>query len=74
MVQVWDAATGLLLQIFEGYSSWVQFVAFSPDGQKIVSGSDNKMVRVWDAVTGLLLQIFKNYSDWIQSMVFSSDS
>ena len=27
-------------------------MAFSPDGTRIVSGSDDKTVRVWDAATG----------------------
>ena len=31
------------------HSSWVQSVAFSPDGATIVSGSDDNTIKVWDA-------------------------
>jgi WD40 repeat protein len=27
-------------------------VAYSPDGQHIISGSDDKTIRIWDAETG----------------------
>ena len=31
------------------HSDWVKYVAFSPDGETIVSGSDDKTLKVWDA-------------------------
>ena len=31
------------------HSNWIRSVAFSPDGSKIVSGSDDKTIKVWDA-------------------------
>jgi WD40 repeat protein len=35
-----------------GYTDRVISIAFSPDGTKIASGSDNRSVRTWDAATG----------------------
>ena len=31
------------------HSSFVRSVAFSPDGNTIVSGSSDKTIKVWDA-------------------------
>ena len=30
-----------------GHTDWVSSVAFSPDGQHIVSGSMDQLVKVW---------------------------
>jgi WD40 repeat protein len=35
-----------------GQTSPVNSVAFSPDGKRIVSGSDDTLVKIWDAATG----------------------
>ena len=54
-VRIWNAHTGMQMQVFEGHTDSVTSVAFSVDGTRIVSGSDDKSVRVWDVTTGVQL-------------------
>ena len=39
----------LLSEKVNAHSDWIRSVAFSPDGTKIVSGSDDKTIKVWDS-------------------------
>ena len=48
-------------------------VAFSADGSRIVSGSDDKTSRVWDATTGELIRTLEGHSGWVMSVAFSAD-
>ena len=52
----WDASTGAELNVLMGHMKQVLSVAFSPDGTRIVSGSEDSSVRVWDASTGAQLE------------------
>jgi WD40 repeat protein len=38
----------LLSKKTNAHSDWIRSVAISPDGTKIVSGSDDKTIKVWD--------------------------
>ena len=38
-------------------------VAFSPDGTRIVTGSEDKTAKVWDARTGTPLLELKGHTD-----------
>ncbi|KIJ49027.1 hypothetical protein M422DRAFT_225698 [Sphaerobolus stellatus SS14] len=58
-----------------GHTDWVKSAAFSPDGQRVVSGSDDKTIRIWNAHTGELLVSgpFEGHTDWVTSIAFSPD-
>src|SRR5207248_2481576 len=45
-------ALGTVLYIDRRHTGSVQSVAWSPDGTRIASGSDDKTVQVWDAANG----------------------
>ena len=49
---MWDAQSGELMHILEGHIKPVKEVACSPDGDNIVSGSDDNTLRAWDAQSG----------------------
>ena len=40
----------LLSERTNAHSDWVKAVAFSPDGTKIVSGSDDGTLKVWNYI------------------------
>ncbi|MGK7871770.1 MAG: caspase family protein, partial [Xenococcaceae cyanobacterium] len=57
---------------FEGHESSVYAVAFSPDGQKILSGSTDNTLKLWD-ISGKLLHTFKGHESSVNAVAFSSD-
>ncbi len=55
-------------------TSPVQSVAFSPDGQRIATGSNDTTVRMWDAATGQPIgDPMKGHTDKVTSVAFSPD-
>ena len=56
-----------------GHPYGVTSVAFSPDGTRLLSGSDDKTLKLWDAATGALLRTFEGHSDQVRSVAFSPD-
>jgi WD40 repeat protein len=61
------------LHVLEGHTDRCNSVAFSPDGGRLVSGSDDYTIRLWDVQTGALLQIMAGHSDRVISVTYSSD-
>ena len=55
---LWDARTDRSLSTLFRHDKAVSAVAFSPDGKRIVSSSDNGTIKLWDARTGEALLSF----------------
>ncbi|MGH6815307.1 MAG: WD40 repeat domain-containing protein [Hyphomicrobiaceae bacterium] len=53
--------------------SWINSVAFAPDGARLLSGSADKSLKLWDAATGRLIRTFEGHSDSVTSVAFSPD-
>ena len=47
--------------------------AFSPDGSRIVTASNDKTARVWDAATGKAIAVLSGHEDSVISAAFSPD-
>jgi WD40 repeat protein len=70
---VWNALSGAKINELKGHTNWVRSVAFSKDGTRIVSGSDDKSVRVWDVSIGGQLNELKGHTNQVNSVAFSSN-
>jgi WD40 repeat protein len=70
---VWDVATGRKLIGLSGHSDITISASFSPDDQRIVTGSYDATAKVWEAASGLELVTLKGHTAAIWSVAFSPD-
>ena len=47
--------------------------AFSPDGRRIATASEDQTARLWDAASGTVIAVLKGHTRRVRSVVYSSD-
>ncbi|KAA1477636.1 WD40 repeat-like protein [Dentipellis sp. KUC8613] len=73
-VQIRLSKTGSVLASLEGHTKSVETMVFSPNGKRLITGSDDSTIRVWDlessAITSLILS---GHSDYVRGVAISPD-
>lgn len=72
-VKFWDVERGRSLRTFQGYSSVISALAFSPAKNLLVQGDDNGKVRIWEVEkegNGRCLSTFQGHVGRIWSLAF----
>jgi WD40 repeat protein len=65
--------TGELLFTLVGHTSGVVDIAYSPDGRKIATASNDTTAKIWDATTGRELLTLTGHSTELRPIAFSPD-
>lgn len=72
-IQIYDTTTLQPTQHFEGMSSFVENLAWSPDSTRLASGDDHGIVRIWDVPTGKLILTQPIHSKNVEELDWSPD-
>lgn len=75
-VRLWDVSTGKLLRTYVGHGYSVTRVAFTPDGNSILSGGGggkDHSIIIWDTNSGTILRQFNGHSLSIEALAISPD-
>ena len=70
LIQLWDVATGQLLQTFRGHVDAIASVSFSFDGLSIASTGKDATARLWDVATGQQKRLLAGYKGTIWRVKF----
>jgi len=68
-IKIWDLETGACRSTLSGHTKRVECVAITPDGKRILSGSDDDTMRVWDAANGKALGSWQASQHFVLSVV-----
>ena len=67
------ALSASLQRVLRGHSGSVSRAAFSDDGKRVVTASEDRTARVWDAESGKEIAVLKGHDDDVNAAAFSGD-
>lgn len=74
VIRLLDAATLTEQEVWEeAHDSDVLSLAFSPDGSKLVSTSDDQSIKLWDVASGKMLSEVPGYTRQVSNVALNAD-
>jgi WD40 repeat protein len=72
-VQVVDVHTRAPVHLLRGHEARVTALAFSPDGTRLLTGSEDKTAALWDVGSGRLLAVYRGHPGAVTLVAYSPD-
>ena len=73
IARVWDSGTGKVLLSLPAQTTWVTWVAISPDSRQLATAA-GQSAKVWDAGNGAFLFALEGHTGGVSRLTFSPDS
>lgn len=70
-IELYDLNTRKVQRALSGHQDFVTCLAFSPNGNHLVSGSRDTTIKIWDLKTGRALSTLRGHSRTVRSVAYS---
>lgn len=72
-IRLIDFQTGEVMGTFKGHANVIDGLAFSPDGNRLVSGGSDDRAIIWDTATFSAIHQLEGHTDNVYAVAFSPD-
>lgn len=69
LVYEWQSESYILKQ--QGHFDSINAIAYSPDGSRVISASDDGKIKIWDVVSGFCLTTFSEHTSSVTDIKFA---
>ena len=70
---LWDVKKNKLFKTLKGHDRDIRAIAYSPDGTRVATGSNDNTVILWDAASGDNMKTLSGHQNNVNAVVFSGD-